>query len=267
MSNLLPESTMSKDHRIHEKDLILPALMVLAQAEKVGHGAVSSFQLYAALRQALVLSDDDHEATPGARGVSRFRRTVYNMVSHNTLIENRLATYSPKGFKITKRGKAMLLDIMLGPTREIDHSEPPVATENAARVFEDSVAFRMLIRLAELQKGPGVSKPISMTKLRREVKASLPMSEEDLGALKNRTDTRIDQIIRNVVSHDTLTRPGYARYDQVKGGLSITATGKSFVLDQIIDVVPAPNFAAIALAERAHRSRSPETRANSPKVF
>lgn len=55
----------------------------------------------------------------------------------------------------------------------------------------------------------------------REVPKLLPLTPEDRAPLKNRSDTKITQVIRNLVSHRTLVKRGLATYD--KGVTSIVA--------------------------------------------
>jgi transcriptional regulator with XRE-family HTH domain len=58
---------------------------------------------------------------------------------------------------------------------------------------------------------------------------------EDAVILKDRSDTRFTQIVRNIVSHrksrTNLIGGGYAIYDKARSGLRITDKGRQFLLD------------------------------------
>ena len=101
------------------------------------------------------------------------------------------------------------------------------------------VARQMLVRLAELQHGENPH-PISMNALRKDIKAELPLSLLDIQILKDRSDTRVDQVIRNVISHNTLTKSGLVSRNE--RGLLITDKGRLIVLEMILDKMSPPNF-------------------------
>ena len=56
----------------------------------------------------------------------------------------------------------------------------------------------------------------------------MPLTEEDIKPLKNRKDTKVDQVIRNLASHDTPVKRGYAT--RSKEGWQVSEKGKDFVL-------------------------------------
>lgn len=70
---------------------------------------------------------------------------------------------------------------------------------------------------------------LSVTQLKPKLKSLLNPSEEDLTILKNRADTRFDQIVRNLVSHKALSRRGLAVEVGSPTVLTITDKGKKFL--------------------------------------
>ncbi len=77
-----------------------------------------------------------------------------------------------------------------------------------------------LLALRYIYRHPGCT----TTDIRKYFKQILVLSNEDNMPLEGRSDSRIDQIIRNLVSHRTLERYGYAvRQD---GRWFITQKGK-----------------------------------------
>lgn len=68
---------------------------------------------------------------------------------------------------------------------------------------------------------------LSTTKLIRELEKLLHPSVEDLYPNSSRNDSRFSQIVRNLKSHNTFERYGYA--ENVYGGFRITTKGRKFV--------------------------------------
>lgn len=246
---IFADSTLSDQSVVQERDLVAPILLVLAQAERHKHGPVSTFQLHTVLRQIIELSEADEEIVRRS-SVTRFQRTVQNVISHDLLTRDNFIVREENGWKITPKGRAHLLDYLFQDIRELD-SQGKVDFESKTRLVESIVAFHMLVRLAELQRDN--DKPVPLTRLRKDIKASLPLSMSDLGALKNRNDSKIDQIIRNVISHNTLTKKGHAtRSDK---GLVITVAGKAHVLDNMLEAFPAPDFGFLLHKEKEFRAQ------------
>lgn len=63
------------------------------------------------------------------------------------------------------------------------------------------------------------------------LQATLDLSDDDKKILKNRKDTHFSQIVRNLVSHNTLVRKGFATYDgqQRPARHRITTTGRAYL--------------------------------------
>lgn len=257
--SLFGDSLFDSDRAVEEKDLVFPILLVLAKAASKNHGPMSTFQLHAVFKDLFELSDEDQEIV--RRNVTRFRRTLDNVFSHELLTRDKLAKREADGWSITPRGRAYLLDYMLEPKDPRPDGAMLVLTQGE-RVVESVVAFQMLVRLAELQKND--TTPVSTTQLRRDIKSSLPLTVSDLYPLKNRSDTKIDQIVRNVISHNTMTKNGWCQRSE-KGGLIITEKGKARVLDYVLEMFPAPDFGILLREENQFRAEVNARRAEVAK--
>ena len=55
--------------------------------------------------------------------------------------------------------------------------------------------------------------------------------------MKNRNDTKVEQVIRNLVSNKTLEKSGLATYDNEKRTLQITDAGLAYVANKVIPVM------------------------------
>ena len=69
---------------------------------------------------------------------------------------------------------------------------------------------------------------IATSKLIKELEKLLKPSEEDLRILTGRRDSYFSQIVRNLKSHNTFERYGYA--ESINSGFRITPQGKQFVV-------------------------------------
>lgn len=71
--------------------------------------------------------------------------------------------------------------------------------------------------------------------LARHLRARLTPHAEDLTALSNRADDRLSQVIRNLVSHRTLERKGFATYQKHSPGREghyvLTENGRRRILE------------------------------------
>jgi hypothetical protein len=67
--------------------------------------------------------------------------------------------------------------------------------------------------------------------LRRRVKAVIPLDAADMQPLRNRSDRRIDQIIRNLKSHKATPGNPFAEglLNDVPRGFEITEAGRAFL--------------------------------------
>jgi len=254
--SLFGDSLFDPTRAIEEKELVFPILLILAKAANENHGPMTTFQLHSVCKDLFVLSEDDQQIV--RRSVTRFRRTLDNVFSHDLLTRDKLAKREGDGWTITPRGRAYVLDYMLEPKDPLPNGEMRVMTQGE-RVVESVVAFQMLVRLAELQKNN--TNPVSTTQLRRDIKSSLPLTVSDLFPLKNRSDTKIDQIVRNVISHNTMTKSGWCT--RAEKGLVITEKGKARVLDYMLESFPAPDFGILLKEENEFRAQVNARRAEA----
>lgn len=245
--SLLGDSLIDPNRAVEEKDLMFPILLVLAKADSENQGPISTFQLHTIFKDLFALSDEDQQIV--RRQDSRFRRTLNNVFSHDLLTRDKLAQREGDGWVISPRGRAYLLDNMLEPKDPLPNGEMRVTTQGE-RLVESVVAFQMLVRLAELQKNN--ENPVSTAQLRHDLKSSLPLTVSDLYPLKNRSDTKVDQIVRNVVSHNTMTKTGWC--ERSERGFVITDKGKARVLDYLLEAFPAPNFSLLQRKESEFRA-------------
>ena len=261
---VLASSLVDDQKPVQERDLIVPMLLVLAQADRQDHGPVTTFQMHSALKQIFAMSEEDEEVVRvrGVQGehVTRFMRTVRNVISHDGLTRDGLAKRTPEGLTITPEGRAHLLGFLLEPKDPLPNGEMRVLTDGE-RILENAIAFRMLVRLAELQKDNKT--PVATSQLRKDLKSSFPLSVQDLAPLKNRSDTKIDQIARNVVSHNTLTKNSWATRSEK--GFVISNAGKAYVLDTLLDVIPSPDFSFLLRQQEEFQAKVNTVRAQSAK--
>lgn len=233
---------------VREEDLKLPTLMVLAKAKQAKINGLTGGDLVSALESITVMADADREVTPGDR-VSRFRRQALNLLSHGTLQREGLisARQSQKDrhqrFHITSKGRAALAQKFIATIGMPPAARPPV--ESSSRTLERAIAKPALFVLASLEMTIGA--PVPMTTLRTALSNVLPQSEEDRAVLKNRKDTRMDQVIRNLISHNTLTKDGWVKRTD-NNALTITPAGYSVVLDSLLRHVPTPPMFAKPVA-------------------
>lgn len=106
-------------------------------------------------------------------------------------------------------------------------------------ISESSLIVPVLLLLAQSEKKN--NGPLTMAQIRVELKRALDMGSVDLEPLKSRPqESRIDQIIRNLISNEKLTNSGVAEYED--GKISITDKGRIFLLDNLLDMLPMPTF-------------------------
>lgn len=132
----------------------------------------------------------------------------------------------------------------------------PNLNDNQAqsRIREEDLIEPSLLILAKAERGN--HGPITTAQLKAALKATLPLSDEDQAPLKNRSDTKIDQIIRNLVSHRTLTRKELVH--QEDGKFSITEAGKAVVLDAFLNMLPMPSLEVTRKASVSNVSEAAE---------
>ena len=254
---LFGTSLLDDEQAVQEKDLVFPILLLLAEASQNKHGPVTTYQMYTAFKNTFAMSPTDNEVVRSDRNLTRFKRTLQNVFSHDLLTRDKWIERNGEGWEITPRGRAHLLDLIT-PLHETAPTPGQMnVVEKGDRVIEGMVAIQILSRLADLQKDNQT--PVTLTQLRREVKSMLPLTVADLHPLKNRSDTRIDQVIRNVISHNTLTKDGWCTRSEK--GLVITDKGKAHLLDYVLQNEKMFDFRFLVREEQEFRAQLFQRRA------
>lgn len=97
------------------------------------------------------------------------------------------------------------------------------------------------IFLIDLRKG------LTTSDLIAELTDLMKPSGEDAEILERRKDAKFSQKVRNLVSHNTLEKLGYATYQSIRGNgiFQITEKGKNYLIDnmEIIEYLLSNNFA------------------------
>lgn len=70
---------------------------------------------------------------------------------------------------------------------------------------------------------------LTMSNLRPKLEKIVEPENEDLEILKDRTDNKASQKIRNLTSHKTLTKDGYANYNEKNKVYTITEKGEKYL--------------------------------------
>jgi len=107
-----------------------------------------------------------------------------------------------------------------------------------SRVTEPDLVLPALFLMSMQEDGK-----ITTSELINELEKLLKLSPEDMAILTGRNDTYFSQIVRNLKSHSTFERYGYA--ENIAGGFRITEEGRQFVLakqDIIGYLFYAPRF-------------------------
>ncbi|MCX7694237.1 MAG: hypothetical protein N2Z71_00785 [Caloramator sp.] len=78
---------------------------------------------------------------------------------------------------------------------------------------------------------------LTTTQLIDQLEKWLEPQGKDLDILKDRNDTKFSQKVRNLKSHDTLTKKGYATYDSRTGLYEITEVGKKYIEQKINELI------------------------------
>lgn len=244
-------------------DMRVQALMVLAKAKDLGWPRKGGALTQGELQTPLAALHSERGGEPPVE----FGQALSVLVEGVLLAEG-LARVVDEGdgggkrFRITQKGSAELARAMVEGIG-VPPSAPPRIT---GRTLEESIVKPALYTLAlhEVNKG----EPMSMTALRSELASVIPKSEEDVSGLRNRNDRRIDQIIRNLISHDTLAKRGWIRRvpeaparEHRPQPMRITRKGLAALAPSLIRALPDPpgfrEDAADKGTPRAPRRRGP----------
>lgn len=250
---MFTESTVDPKATIRARDVIIPSLMILAQAKRLGMDGLGSREIQKALEPAMVMSEKDRERLPDR--TSRFSRTVRNaLVSHQMLeragfaVSTKEAGSGRTKLEITEAGQVYFFDHMLPmfqgalpPIENLFMKEPtPLAVEGAPPVRARDLQDVSLLALALAEAVNG--RPVSPTEVRRVAKGlpTLQVSPEDLEPLPSHKPGRLDRTLRNITSsHNSLVRAGHAKKSEQ--GLSITPAGKVHLLNSyLLSILPTP---------------------------
>lgn len=223
-------------------DMKVQALMVMAKAKDMGwprkDGGMTQDELATPLAALHSVHPDDMPVAFGQ---------ALSVLVEGVLLAEGLVRAVPtqegdhRQFRITQKGSAELARAMVEGIG-VPPSAPP---RGEGRTLEESIVKPALYTLAlhEVSKG----EPMSMTDLRSSLATVLPKSEEDVSGLRNRTDRRIDQIIRNLISHDTLAKRGWIRRvpeaparEHRPQPMRITRKGLAALAPSLIRALPDP---------------------------
>lgn len=240
----------SSPHIINTDAMEQAVLFVLAQAAR-SKETVSVNQVNEAVLHALM--------PPSAEMRSAMKKSLIEMFTKRTLVNKGYIAYAtPRSdthapiVNLTQRGKAYLarkcLDLFPFP----DLSQDIQATDGAPRNLESGILVPMFLILSKIHNERGV--PVKMTEIREGAKRFLNLSAEDLAPLKNRSDTKIDQLFRNVRSHNTFEKKGWVVVS--KEGMSPTERGFANLLEECLPLLPSPRFEAFKVEENVDASPS-----------
>lgn len=236
---MLTNASKSENETIRAKDIVTPLLIVLAKAEQLNLGPLTSRQLEKAIQPIMTLSKEDMNRTPDR--VSHFSRVVRNTVSSHKTLENQGMVRSfyfegdPQVYvQITAKGRKELALIMLESMQYLPSipelkkfssaSEVPI-NENAPRLSRIQLAEFSLLCLALLEKD--VDGPVPINLLRRAVNAlpGVQVRPEDARGL-----TR---------GYEVLLEYNMAR--RTSEGLKINARGVYYLLNNLLlNQLPEP---------------------------
>jgi hypothetical protein len=229
---LISPSLQNPQSEVNVTDLLAPALLVLSKAHEAKMPGVTLPQMTEALRRL-------NRRTPGAPtdAIDPFAATVSKLVGAMRQLglsyeHRRTATVAPGVFVLAAKGKALLAKNLIGGIG-FSKSAPPAGQ---GRTLEKAIIKPALFYIA--LRGLETGKPVPMSDVRVNLREALPKSEGDLAILLNRKDAKIDQVIRNLISHNALVRNGWVK--RTEEGLSVTNAGYAALLPDLVRSLPSP---------------------------
>lgn len=226
---------LSPDRQLQD-ELIPGILFVAAQAART-NSPLSFNQIDDALVSYMM------PETPIERG--RLRRQVFDILSKKVLVARGFASYSkgrgknsPEVMNITQRGMALIGSRCAALITAPNLNEEVSATEGASRISEKDILVPALATIIKAYEETGL--PVEMGTLREGVKRMLNISSEDLDPLDGRKDTKIDQVIRNLRSHNTLLKNGWV--EATESGYVPTDRGYAQIAEVYLSILPSPDF-------------------------
>lgn len=226
-----------------EKDLKIPILLLLAQAQIQGIAALSTPQIRDAVTRSVVASPADLETT--SSGEVRIERMARNLVSSHKVLEKEGLAKNENGLtSITPEGERKLVEFfvmaMQGETEE-DGIDVPDSFEDLPSLSESELVAPALMEMVKAHiNGSG---PVSTAKLISGISDNVPMGKADKEVLSS-GGLRGNRIIYNLRSHKKLTSNGFAT--STPDGFEIAEKGWSHLLGSYLslinDIKPAPDF-------------------------
>lgn len=250
-------AALNDSQPIRSKDIVMPSLLVLAQAQRAGVEALLPIEIRKALEPVMVLSPADKERQPDRE--TRFGRTIRNaLVSHRVLEREGLSQAICKHgdlrlrFKITEKGEAELAWHMLPMLKEafpnlldaVKEERVPTTAEGVVRASEsDANMVNMVLLVTALLQDANGMKPVNTTHVRRATKALpfLRVAPEDVQPSASRkNEIKLDQVLRNMVgSNDKLKKLGLV--ERTKEGTTLTNKGMQRLLREVmLPQIPIP---------------------------
>lgn len=226
---------------ITEKDLLIPILLVLAQAQHQGLSGLSTPQIRDAVVKAVTPSPTDLEVL--GSGEVRVERLTRNAISSHKALEKKGYAETQNGStSITLDGQKKLVEFfVLAMQGEVSEEgvEVPSDFDDLPGLTESELVAPALMELVKAHiNGSG---PVSTAKLISGISTNVPMGKEDKERVAS-GDVRGERLIRNLKSHKTLVKKGFAL--ESTDGLTIADEGWKHLLGAYLEITPSPDFSA-----------------------
>jgi len=241
-----------KEKQERKEALIKQCLLILVIFADQGKELVSTTQLRSLLKKTTPLSDYDKVVTPGD-DVTRFERSVRNLISHNDLLKLGLAKSYKKTMKdsltylkLTVAGRAFLLDSFLDMLKfpliaDLEKKEPLVTVDlNGAynKTKEGLLETASLLALAQLQKQSKTGK-VSLLLWQRALKKTEVFSVDDVRQL---------QLGSNFIDTEIFLKSRWIR--RFGEDFQLTSRGKAELLKPFMQIIPKPELDGLSVSNR-----------------
>lgn len=234
-----------------QKDLLLPTLMILLKHKKNerldswlsirintqnDRETITTSDLRAYLKTILMLNEADCKKLVG-RSDTVFDQIVRNLISNKVLEKSKYAISDNnkinQSFKITDQGIQYVIEQFTDYLNTMSFSAG-VKEKHTEMAVVPAVLFELF--LAKSTEG------LEMSDLKKKVLDRLTLTQADQEILASRSDRKIDQVIRNLVSNKTLERLGVA--EKIDNKWKITNDGQIVLGKTLISYLPLPDFVA-----------------------
>jgi hypothetical protein len=234
---------------VSEKALVLPILLVLAQAKAQTLPGLSTAQIRDTITSRLVASPADLETT--SSGEVRLERMVRNAISSHKALERAGLAETREGLtSITNAGERHLALAFVSAMRKDPNApvDPDAVIDDEIEdlpplppLSEGDLVFPALMELAAAEeKGDG---PVSTGQLLMGIRVNVPFGAADIERVGS-GDIRVERLVRNLRSHKSLVSRGYAT--ESEGGLEIAEDGWKYLVSTYVEMLqehqPAPDF-------------------------